>query len=163
MTRNAIVVKVGQSAVAGRGERITTLGLGSCVAIMLHDPAVAIGGMAHVLLPEPFAGRAEQNPAKFALSAVPHLAAALREAGASSKRLEARLVGGASMFGSLMATGQTRNMGERNVIAARAALAELGIPVRAEDVGGDYGRSVHFDPGTGAVTVASVGRGNRVI
>ncbi len=29
---------------------IVTLGLGSCVAIMLHDPEACIGAMAHVLL-----------------------------------------------------------------------------------------------------------------
>ena len=50
-------------------------------------------------------------------------------------------------------------MGERNIEATRAALAKLGIPIVAEDVGGEYGRSVRFVAATGAMTVRSlVGR-----
>lgn len=154
------VVRVAEAVVARRNETLASLGLGSCVAIVLHDAAAGVGGMAHVLLPEPFANSPVEKPAKFAKSAVPHLVQQLCAAGARVERLEARLAGGASMFPALM-TGQARNMGERNVEATREALARLGIPVRAEDVGGDFGRSVRFDPASGAVTVSTVGRGER--
>ena len=53
------------------------------------------------------------------------------------------------------------NMGERNIEATRAALAKLNIPVIAEDVGGEYGRSVRFVAATGAMTVRSLVGGNR--
>ncbi len=44
---------------------IVTLGLGSCVAIMLYDPEAQVGGMAHVLLPSKSLARDADNPAKF--------------------------------------------------------------------------------------------------
>ena len=33
-------------------DSITTLGLGSCVGIVLYDPAKKVSGMAHVMLPD---------------------------------------------------------------------------------------------------------------
>jgi len=48
-------------------------------------------------------------------------------------------------------------MGERNVAAARAVLRHAGIPVAAEAVGGDAGRSVRFYVADGRVEIRSVG------
>ncbi|MDQ3557097.1 MAG: chemotaxis protein CheD [Gemmatimonadota bacterium] len=164
MTESAVLVRVAESAVAGAGKTLTTVGLGSCVAVLLHDPRARVGGMAHVLLPEPFAGQHERNrnPSKFATTAVPLLAERMCAAGASLRGLEARLVGGASMFAALM-NASTLNMGERNIAASREVLARLGIPIRAEHVGGDFGRSVRFEPADGRVVVSTVGRGEHVL
>jgi chemotaxis protein CheD len=49
-------------------------------------------------------------------------------------------------------------MGERNVVASRAALRAAGIPVVREAVGGTLGRTVRFDVRSGAVDVRSVGQ-----
>jgi chemotaxis protein CheD len=154
-------VKVAQHAVGTPGDMLVTLGLGSCVAIMLHDPATRAGGLAHHLLPEPGLARDASNPFKFASTAVPSLVEELRALGMRG-RPEARLAGGAAMFATLMVPG-TLNMGERNIRAAREALQKAGIPIRGEDVGGDYGRSVRFRVGEGRVLVSSVGRGDVVL
>lgn len=150
-------VKVAQHAVGGRGDVLVTLGLGSCVAILLQDPVAGVIGMAHALLPEPGLSRDGSNPYKFASTAVPALVDEMRCRGARPERIEARLVGGAAMFQSLMVPG-TLNMGERNLRAARAALADAGIPIRGEEVGRDFGRSVRMRLGAGKTTVSSVGR-----
>ncbi|HEX7240799.1 MAG TPA: chemotaxis protein CheD [Longimicrobiaceae bacterium] len=152
-----IYVKVAHHAVGREPDVLVTLGLGSCVAIVLHDPVARLGGMAHVLLPEQNLAREVTNPAKFATTAIPLLVGEMAEMGARPERLRARLVGGASMFASLMTTGSL-NMGERNVISSRQVLRELGIPVLGEEVGADYGRSVRFHVGKGKVLVTSVGR-----
>jgi chemotaxis protein CheD len=55
------------------------------------------------------------------------------------------------------------NMGARNVIASKQALQQAGIPIVAEDVGGDYGRSVRFYVGAGKTTVSSVGKADVVL
>lgn len=154
-------VRVAQHATGRPGDTLLTLGLGSCVAIMLHDPASGAGGLAHVLLPEPGLARDSSNPYKFAATAVPQLVEAMRALGMKS-RPEARLAGGAAMFATLMVPG-TLNMGERNIRAAREALAKAGIPIRGEAVGGDYGRSVRFRVGDGRVVVSSVGRADVVL
>lgn len=155
MTPTPRYVKVAQHAVGKRGDMLVTLGLGSCVAILLQDPSAGVMGMAHVLLPEPNLSRDAANPYKFATTAVPALVDEMKEMGARPERLEARLVGGAAMFAALMVPG-TLNMGERNLRAARAALKAAGIPIRAEEVGRDFGRSVRMS--AGKTVVSSVGK-----
>ena len=155
-------VKVAHHATGGAEDLLVTLGLGSCVAICVHDRVARVGGLAHVLLPEPALARDQGNPAKFASTAVPLLLKELEGLGGRSGRMEARLVGGASMFTSLMVPGSL-NMGERNVRAAREALKRAGIPILAELVGGDYGRSVRFTVGEGRTVVSSVGRPDVVL
>ena len=148
----------------GRGDTlITTLGLGSCVAIAIHDPLTLVGGLAHVLLPERAASRAVANPAKFAESAVPMLLDEMAALGAGpASRLVAKLAGGASMFAALLQSGGL-NVGERNVVAARAALGRAGVRVAAEDTGGEHGRSIYFHLNDGRVEVRSLKRGTNVL
>ncbi len=155
MTLTQQYVKVAQHAVGKRGDTLVTLGLGSCVAILLSDAAAGVIGMAHVLLPEPTLSRDSGNPYKFATTAVPALVDEMKRLGARPDRLEARLVGGAAMFAALMVPG-TLNMGERNLRAARAALGAAGIPIRGEEVGRDFGRSVRMS--TAKTVVSSVGK-----
>jgi chemotaxis protein CheD len=155
-------VKVAQAAVGGPDDTLVTLGLGSCVAILLHDAEARVGGLAHILLPEPALSRDQGNASKFATTAVPALVQEMARMGARPGRLKARLVGGAAMFQTLMVPGSL-NMGARNIIASRQALEDAGIPVVAEEVGGDYGRSVRFYVGAGKTTVSSVGKADVVL
>lgn len=159
----SISVRVADLAAAqGPDIQLQTVGLGSCVAIVLYDAATAVGGMAHVLLPSLAQTRDRSNPAKVAETAVPALVAEMQRQGAGDPaRYTARLVGGASMFGSLLAGGGGVNIGERNAIAAREALRLAGIRVVAEDVGGEHGRSVYLQCANGSVRVRSLRMGDR--
>ncbi len=142
---------------AERGDAvIVTLGLGSCVAIMLHDAQACAGAMAHILLPSKSLAHDTTNLAKFPETAVPLLVDRLRQLGADPRRLVAKLAGGASMFAQLMTPG-TVQMGERNIVAARDVLRRAGIPVAREAVGGGAGRSVRFHVSDGRVEIRSVG------
>ncbi len=156
-TARQILVKVAQHAVGRGDDLLVTLGLGSCVAILLHDPRARVGGMAHVLLPEAALARDRSNPSKFATTAIPLLVEEICALGGRKERITARLAGGAAMFANLMGPGSL-NMGERNIAASRQVLRELGIPVLGEDVGADYGRSVRFRVRDGGTVVSSVGR-----
>ena len=157
-----IRIKVADCAVGRDEQTLTTIGLGSCVAIVLYDPTARVGGLAHVLLPSESMARDRSNPAKFPGSAVALLLAEMTRLGADARRVRAKLVGGASMFANLLPAGGI-NIGERNVTAARQALSERGVPVVAEDIGSDHGRSVHFHLDDGRVEVRSLKKGNRVI
>jgi len=154
-------VHVGRSAVRRDRGVLSSLGLGSCVGLVLYDRVSRIGGLAHILLPHEALSRAVGGPARYSTTAVPHLLEAMAELGALTCP-EARLVGGASMFAALLKGGGI-NMGERNVVATRRALAAAGIPLVAEEVGGDYGRSVYFDVSTGRVRVTSIRHTDRVL
>ena len=157
-----IIVKVADWA-AERGDGvIVTLGLGSCVAIMLHDPQMKAGAMAHVLLPSRSLAHDTSNLAKCPESAVPLLVERLKALGAEPRRIVAKLAGGASMFSQLMTPG-TIQMGERNIVASRNALRAASIPIVKEAVGGERGRSIRFHVKDGRVEIRSVGANAEVI
>lgn len=156
MDDGAVVVRAGEWKTAGAGDRLVTIGLGSCVAIVLHDAVANVGGMAHTLLPHPLEGRPLEPAGRFVTVAVPQLLVAVVRAGADRDRVYARLVGGATMFPQLIGAGEVRSVGERNIQAARAALRDAGIPVRGEALGGTAGRSVYFDVAKGEVVVKSL-------
>jgi chemotaxis protein CheD len=157
----SICVRVADYAVARGDAVLSTMGLGSCVAIILYDARAQVGGLAHILLPTPAMSRDQSNRAKFPATAVPLLLQEMRKAGAAG-RLTAKLVGGAGMFGSLMPVGGI-TMGQRNLDATRRALVTAGISILAQDVGGDYGRSVFLHVTDGHVVVKSLAHGERIL
>ena len=158
MSGREVLVRVADLQVARDPDVLVTVGLGSCVAIVLYDGAAKVGGLAHVLLPSPGLSRQDANPAKFPQTAVPRLVELMAQAGASPRRITARLAGGASMFAALAAPG-TIQMGERNVVASRQALNAQGIPLVAQAVGGDYGRTVRLLVASGTVHISSIAHG----
>jgi chemotaxis protein CheD len=163
MTRHPEVrVKVADYAVRRGQHVITTIGLGSCVAIALYDRDTQIGALAHILLPTQAMSRETGNPAKFPETIVPLMLEEMRALGTRHARVTAKIVGGASMFGQLV-NNSGINVGERNVVATREALAAAGVPIISEDTGLDYGRSVYFHLADGRMEVRSLRKGDRVI
>lgn len=152
----ATSVRLGEWAVRRGTGRLASLGVGSCVVIILFDPVTRVGGMVHTMLPSTSLSRDRSNPARFADSATGFLVQRMEGEGAAVRNLTARLVGGATMFANLLPRG-TVSIGERNVIASRKQLQEIGIPVVGERVGGQRGRSVMLDVASGDVTVRTVG------
>ena len=162
MSKREIIVRVADLQVGGAGDLLVTVGLGSCIAIALYDPAACVGGLAHVLLPSPALSKQDGNPAKSPHTAVPRLLELMAGLGAHPRRVTARLAGGASMFAALAAPG-TIQMGERNVVASRQVLNSHGIPLVGEAVGGDFGRTVRLDISEGSLEVRSVAHGVHTI
>jgi chemotaxis protein CheD len=153
-----VLVKVADLRTGGAEDVLVTIGLGSCVAIVLHDAEAQVGGLAHVLLPSPALTRPDGNPAKFPQSAVPRLLELMVADGARPERITGRLAGGASMFAALTPPG-TIQMGERNLVASRHALSSNGVRLIGEAVGGDFGRTVRLRVHDGRVEVSTVSHG----
>lgn len=151
-----VSVGMGQATVIEAPGRLRAI-LGSCVAVALHHPGLRVGGLAHVVLPK--SNGQSGLPGKFADTAVPHLLALMRAAGAAPPRLVAKITGGANMFGH---TGPLQ-IGDKNVEAVLEALAACGVRVVAKDVGGSSGRRVTFAPATGELAVESVGQTPQVL
>jgi chemotaxis protein CheD len=158
MKSRELLVRVADLRVGVENDVLVTLGLGSCVAILLHDAEARVGGLAHVLLPSPALARRDDNPAKFPQSAVPRLIELMVADGASPRRITARLAGGASMFAALAPPG-TIQMGERNLVAARQVLRNHNVPLVGEAVGGDFGRTVRLQVNDGQVEVSTFAHG----
>jgi chemotaxis protein CheD len=153
-----VAVKVSGLVVAEAPARLVAVALGSCVAIVLHEPLGKIGAMAHILLPSQGMSRDRTQPGRFAQTAVPTMIERMISRGARAPAITARIVGGASMFTKLTPPG-TIQMGDRNVVAAREALHRHGIRLVGEAVGADFGRTAELDVETGRLAITSYLRG----
>lgn len=154
-----VVIKVGMADLkTGRDSDIlTTLGLGSCVGIALWDSKTKIGGLAHVMLPDSTKIRNNSNIAKFADTGITELVRQMELMGAPRKRMVAKIAGGARMF-EVSGTTSVGNVGEKNALAARQKLKELGIPILAADTGLNYGRTVELNCANGDYVIKAVGK-----
>lgn len=161
----AMIVKIGMADlnIASGGELLKTTGLGSCVGLTLHDGQLGIAGMAHIMLPSSEIAREGQlNVAKYADTAVPELISRLKHAGASMRRLTAKLAGGAQMF-AFAGGSDSMRIGPRNVESTKHMLAAFDIPIVAEDTGGNFGRTIEFSSASGILTIRSVQNGVKEI
>lgn len=139
---------------------IISYGLGSCVGIALYDEKTQIGGLAHIMLPYSTQARSAENPAKFADTALPLMLEEMIKLGALKSRIRAKIAGGAQMFTFSNAT-EIMRVGERNVEATKTVLKNLDIPLTAEDVGGNYGRTVELKLSGGAFRIKTIDRGEK--
>ncbi|MCR5788298.1 MAG: chemotaxis protein CheD [Lachnospiraceae bacterium] len=143
-------------------DKITTLGLGSCVGIAIRDPQTKVGGLAHIMLPDSTQIASNSVKAKFADTGVKELVEIMAKNGASRTRMVAKIAGGAKMF-AFNSKNDAMSVGDRNVEAVKKVLSLLKIPILAQDTGDSYGRTVEFDPDTGEFLIKAVGRGQKTI
>ncbi len=158
------IIKVGMADlnVTTAPNILTTLGLGSCVGICIYDPKLKIAGMAHIMLPSSINIRNNSNTAKFADTAIIELISKMNKLGANRKRLISKIAGGAQMF-SFMNKNDMMKIGERNTIAVKKILNDLNIPIKSEDTGGSYGRTIEFHSENGILVVKTIGHGIKEI
>jgi chemotaxis protein CheD len=154
MTASETMVRMGELAVSSvPGDVLVSLGLGSCIGLALLDRKMGVAGLAHIVLPQS-PGHVGANSRKFADFAVPELVSELEAEGARKIRLEAVLVGGASMFA---VSASSLEVGQRNEAAVRELLKVMRIPVKATATGGSKGRTIRVDVATSAVQFREAG------
>lgn len=141
---------------------LTTLGLGSCVGITLYDKQTKVVGMAHIMLPSSKEIKNNDNKAKFADTGIEELLNQMIKAGANKNNLVAKIAGGSQMF-NFNTNNDTLKVGERNVIATKEKLREIGIRIIAEDTGGNFGRTIILDSEDGSLQVRTIGHGEKTI
>ncbi|WP_019532558.1 chemotaxis protein CheD [Paenibacillus ginsengihumi] len=154
-------IKVGMADlnVTSRIGVLKTTGLGSCVGVTLYDAAAKVAGMAHVMLPSSSIAReGTLNVAKYADTAIPEMIRRMEDLGARTERMEAKLAGGAQMF-AFGGSSDTMRIGPRNVESCKELLKRYAIPLKAEDTGGNYGRTIELDCETGVLFIRSVQKG----
>lgn len=144
-------------------DKITTIGLGSCIGAVLYDSNTRIAGLVHIMLPDSTKIKNNQNKMKFADSGIEALVNELEKKGINKKTLKAKIAGGAKMFNFSSDKTDLGSIGEKNIIAVKSKLKELGIKVVSEDVGLSYGRTIIFDPDTEELTVIKAGKQKNII
>jgi chemotaxis protein CheD len=151
-----LVVGVGDGGVSQDPDvLIVTYALGSCVAVMLHDPVAKVSGMVHFMLPESSMASDKPNarPWMFADTGISCLLRATLDQGANKQRLVVFAAGGAQV----MNDNSMFNIGKRNCLALRKALWKFGLVPHAEETGGTVARTVRMEVSTGRVWLQTPG------
>ena len=158
------MIKVGMADlnVCRPPDAITTLGLGSCIGVVLYDPRTKICGMVHIMLPDSTAIKNNDNPAKFADTGIKELLDRLMKMGIMRQALLAKIAGGAQMF-AFNTKNDMLKVGQRNAEAVRKVLADYGIRIVSEDCGETYGRTIEFYPATQELYIKSIGKPLKII
>lgn len=154
------IIKVGMADlnVCLAPDKLITLGLGSCIGICLYDSEKKIAGMAHIMLPSSEQVRANTNKAKFADTAIDILIEKMKEKGLKDiSNIECKIAGGAQMFNFDFAN--TLNIGKRNADAVREKIKSLGIKIKVDETGGNFGRTIELDAETGILNIKTIGHG----
>ena len=125
--------------------------LGSCVAVTLWNSRMKISCICHAVLPLSRGSACE--PLKYVDSSIRHMLELLRARSSRRQDLEVKLFGGASMCG---VTPGRASVGQQNVEAALAKLADEGLSPRICDTGGTSGRKLVFYSATGEVFVKRI-------
>ena len=74
-------------------DKITTIGLGSCVGIVLYSKSEKICGLVHIMLPSSKEIKNNANRAKFADTGIEDLILALEKNGLNRQSLLAKIAG----------------------------------------------------------------------
>ena len=158
------IVKVGMAdmKICEPPKGLTTLGLGSCVGVVIYDVKTKLSGMVHVMLPDSTKIRNNANRAKFADTGILDLFESMINSGSRKNDLIAKIAGGAQMF-AMKTNNDTLRVGERNVEAVKKKLSQMGIRLLSEDCGLNYGRTVEFYTENGDYVIKSVGKPRKVI
>jgi len=98
--------------------------LGTCVGVALYDEEADVGGLIHLLLPEPASEGSSFQPGKYASTGFPIFLRALYDEGASKNRLKAFIAGGA-LVGPLASRDLHLDIGGRTVETVMRSMEEI--------------------------------------
>lgn len=160
MNETIQVIKVGLAEIktAKPPHTLRTSGLGSCVGVVVYNERLHVAAMAHVMLPDSALARDKLfREGKYANTAVKSLHDIVGRHDVLGK-LKAKIAGGSQMF-QFQSNNELMRIGDRNIHAVKEHLHELGIQLVAEDVGGNSGRTIEFNPETFVLSIrkANVG------
>lgn len=140
--KGKIILGYGELAIEKSPSIIETV-LGSCVAVILYDPILKIGGMTHILYPNV----KNDFDTKGAFQAVSTLITKILALGSDRNKLRCELYGGANIHNSFI------GVGDKNLQKAKTLLTNVGIKINNEDTGGNHPRKITFNLNNGNVTV----------
>ena len=160
MADDKLIIGIADMKMAKGAGMLVTYALGSCIGICLHDPALNMGALVHIMLPVNMeTGR--KNPMKYADTGIRDTLKEMEAKGASRSRITAKIAGGAMMFKE--GTGSLGNIGQRNIESVKLNLKKEGIRLLKEDVGGSVARTLLFDVNSGLACIRCYGRQELII
>ncbi len=126
--------------------------LGTCLGVALYDKTTKIGGMIHILLPEPPGFVNPDYQEKYASSGIPLLINKLLDLGASRENLKASIAGGA-LVGPVSQQDMNLDIGGRSLEIASTILKANGIKTIQSETGGFFTCTLELDMVTGKAMI----------
>ncbi|THF65074.1 chemotaxis protein CheD [Pseudothauera rhizosphaerae] len=133
--------------------RIRTV-LGSCISITLWHPVRRVGGMCHFMLPGRNRRPEQALDGRYGDEAMAIFDQEMARYGTRPADYRAKVFGGGNMFPDRPQTGPKLDVGQRNIEVTHRLLAERGIRIIAEHLGGDGHRKLIFDVSNGNAWMA---------
>ena len=130
--------------------------LGTCVGVTMWDREAQVGGLAHLLLPEPMDIENPWQPGIYAATGVPLFIKALCREGATKEKLEACLAGG-SLVGTVSGTDLALDIGGRTSDIVLEILSREGIPIRKSEIGGYFSCRLSLNLQTYGTSIEPIG------
>ncbi len=118
--------------------------LGTCVGVVIFDATAGVGGLNHLLLPEPASSWSVDQPEKYATTSMPLFLKQLLDMGATRENMQAVIAGGA-LVGPLTPQDINLDIGGRTSEKAVAALDREGVAVVRSETGGFFTCAIELD------------------
>jgi chemotaxis protein CheD len=151
---NEILIGIGEFKISKAPDVLKT-NLGSCVGVFLYDSSTKIGGVLHILLPE--SNGRNDNLNKYADTGIDNMIAALEKKGADTKKLVAKIFGGAHVLELIK-----KEIGKENIDITKKKLKEYGIRIISEKTGGNKGCLIAASLSDGRVKFRAFGEVEKV-
>lgn len=143
-----LTIPAGSFEISQKAPTILQVYLGTCVGLAMHCTTTGVGGIIHLLLPQPISPTSAGQPEKYATSGIPLFLQALLETGAKHESLKACLAGGA-LVGPLTQQDLDLDIGGRTAEVAREILKTHGIEIERSETGGFFTCCLELDMNNG--------------
>jgi putative nucleotidyltransferase with HDIG domain len=130
--------------------------LGTCVGLAVYCKSTGVGGIIHLLLPQPVSASSAIQPEKYASTGVPIFLKSLMDMGAQPQTMVASLAGGA-LVGPLSNQDLSLDIGGRTSDVVRTLLQAKNIRIEQSETGGFFTCCLSLDLDTGRCTIEPAG------
>jgi putative nucleotidyltransferase with HDIG domain len=151
-----IAVASGSCVISKGAASILDAYLGTCVGVALCDRHANVGGLIHLLLPEPTGIDSPWQPEVYAATGLPLFIQRLSDKGASKENLEATVAGGA-LVGDLCKRDLILDIGGRTADVVEKILRQERITIRQSEIGGYFSCRLSLNTRTWECDIAPIG------
>jgi putative nucleotidyltransferase with HDIG domain len=129
--------------------------LASCVGLGLYDSENGIGGLLHILLPEPICNIPESHTMYYAKTGIPQFIQSMKSQGASTENMVAFIAGGA-LVNPLSPQEMNLNIGHRTLEITLSLMRTNGIAIKMFEASGVNPFCMSLDIDTGKCSIEPV-------
>lgn len=155
--QQVIEVNTGEVKVAHSGVKLSSVAIGSCIAVAALDLKKRIGAIAHIMLP----GRSPESyveKTKYANDAIEEMLNQMLNTGTNANDIQVCLVGAGNVLQK-----EDDTICQSNIESVMQILKEKNIPIRTSVLGGTERKSVFIDIDNGRIFYTKGDRAKKLL